>query len=308
MAPVAGHEHARARLIWTGLQKFRIQDRDEVWAAAQRDPEVLRHRIDGHFVDILTQTAGLIDHWDVVNEPYTQHEMLDLLGRDEMVHWFELARKHAPDAGLFLNDFGILASSGVDFEKQQFMLDTARFLRDRGAPITAIGFQAHMGQGLTPPTRVLGILDRFAELDLPIMITEYDVTVPDAQTQERYTRDFMAAVFSHPSVNGFTTWGFWEPVMWAGRSAMYDRDWNLMPVGRAYRGLVLGEWLTHASGHTDATGRLTVRGFHGDYTIQIDPGRDQPSQLVAVTLPPEGTQVSVDLAADRLRVEIRSND
>jgi GH35 family endo-1,4-beta-xylanase len=264
---VGVHGHV---LVWPGLEKFRVQDADEVWAAAQDDPDVLRRRIDHHIVDILTATHGLVQDWDVVNEPYTQHEFLDLLGRDEMVHWFKLADKHAPDANLFLNDFSILAGNGLNSAKQDFMYDTVRYLLDEGAPIDAMGFQAHMGGGLTPPFRLMQILDRFAELGLPIMITEFDVVVSDPAVQEQYTRDFMTLVFSHPSVSGFTTWGFWQPRMWTPASGMFDDDWNLMPVGKAFTGLVHGDWKTHEQGVTDADGRFSLRGFKGTYRVTID--------------------------------------
>ncbi|MEO0586082.1 MAG: endo-1,4-beta-xylanase [Planctomycetota bacterium] len=256
-------------LVWPGLEKFRVQDAKEVWAAAQSDPDLLRQRIDNHMVDVLSRTRGLVKDWDVVNEPFTQHEFLDLLGRDAMVHWFELADEHAPDANLFLNDFSILAGNGLNKPKQDFMYDTVRYLLDEGAPIDAIGFQAHMGGGLTPPYRLEAILDRFAELGLPIMITEYDVDVPDPVVQERYTRDFMTLVFSHPSVSGFTTWGFWQPNMWQPNSAMYDAHWNLLPVGRAFIGRVHDAWKTHERGTTDGRGVLAVRGFKGTYRVVV---------------------------------------
>lgn len=270
-------------LIWPGLQKFRVTDNKEVWAAAQDDPQVLRDRIDGHFVDILTRTEGLVDDWDVINEPFTQFELIDLLGREEMVHWFELADEHAPDSRLFLNEFGILGGNGVNLEKQDTTYETIRFLLDRGAPIDAIGLQSHMGQGLTPPYRLMQILDRFGELGLDILITEFDTWVEDDDVRESYTRDFMTVMFSHPSVVGFTTWGFWEPIMYTGRSSMYDKDWNLMAVGKAYRGLVLDEWRTDETATTDDAGQAKLRGFKGQYTITVE-GPDGQRGSAAISL------------------------
>ncbi len=280
-------------LIWPGLEKFRVRDKHEVWVAAQDDPDVLRKRIDDHFIDILTRTAGLVDDWDVINEPFTQHELIDLLGREEMVHWFKLARQYAPDTRLFLNDFGILGANGVNREKQDFMYDTVKFLLDHGAPIDAMGFQSHMGHGLTPPLRLMQVLDRFAELGLPILITEYDVTVPDPAVQEQYTRDFMTVVFSHPAVIGFTTWGFWEPVMWAESSAMYDRDWKLLPVGRAYRERVFDAWRTDESAVADDHGAASVRGFMGSYRVTAEAGGLTGAADVTLTQP--GVEVVVTL-------------
>ena len=57
---------------------------------------------------------------------------------------------------------------------------------------------------------ILRLLDRYARLELPIKITEFDVDVADESLQADYTRDFLYAAFSHPSVSGIQLWGFWK--------------------------------------------------------------------------------------------------
>ena len=82
-------------------------------------------------------SRGQIVEWDVVNEPFTNHALIDLLGKDVLVDWFKLARQSDPDPRLFLNDYPTLGSGSAHeqhFEKTlQFLLDRATPGRDRRA-------------------------------------------------------------------------------------------------------------------------------------------------------------------------------
>ena len=50
--------------------------------------------------------------WDVVNEPFDNHDLLDLLGERVMVDWFAAARATDPAPKLFINDYAILSGGG----------------------------------------------------------------------------------------------------------------------------------------------------------------------------------------------------
>lgn len=267
-------------LVWPGLEKFRVEDAEEVWAAAQDDPDVLRDRVAGHIESILTGTAGLVDVWDVVNEAYNQNEFLELLGEEAVAEWFKLADRYAPEATLIYNDFGLLGQSGNNRVKQAWVYDMLERSLERGAPIDAIGFQAHLGGGLTPPQRVLDILDRFAVLGLDLQITEYDLLVDDPELMERYTRDFYTAAFSHPSVTAIQGWNYWAGTpTWLPEGSWFDEDWSLLPVGRAYRALVLEQWRTHETLTTGVDGVATSRVYRGDYALTIEGGASSPRTL-----------------------------
>jgi GH35 family endo-1,4-beta-xylanase len=283
-------------LVWPGLEKFRVHDADEIWAAAQDDPQILRDRINGHIVDILTETAGYVQTWDVVNEAYNQNQLLNLLGREEFTSWFKLAREHAPEAVLMYNDFGLLGQMGTNRVKQQWVYDLLEEAIANGAPIDAIGFQAHLGGGYTPPARVLDILDRFAALGLNLQITEYDLaTKSNPELAEQYTRDFLTAVFSHPSVTAFQGWNYWSATpTWMPEAAYFDERWQLMPVGRAYDALVRDQWWTDLDITTDTQGRATLRGFLGQYTVTVTTPDGQPVQA-DVVLTHDGTDTELRL-------------
>jgi endo-1,4-beta-xylanase len=157
----------------------------------------------------------------------------------------------------------------MDQPHQNAYLRIISDLIEAGAPLDGIGMQGHFGWYLTPPARVIEILDRFGATSKDLQITEFDVDVSDLQLQADYTRDFLTAVFSHPAIKGFLMWGFWEGRHWKPQAAMYRRDWTPKPNADAFNDLVFHKWWTNADGYTDDGGQYTVRGFLGEYEVQV---------------------------------------
>ena len=203
----------------------------------------------------------------MVNEPYTNHDLIDLLGGPAVIaEWFGFAHQADPSCRLFLNDYGIL-ESGPEGAHTQHFYDTIKSLKESGAPIHGIGIQSHFGAALPSPMQVLLTLDKFAALGLPIELTELSLNLDDRQLQADYLRDFLIAAFSHPSVEGIMLWGFWESRHWRPQGALFDADWTLRPHGQAWMDLVHGEWRTNVQASTDAAGLAKVRGFCGNYQV-----------------------------------------
>ncbi len=223
----------------------------------------------------MTAVKGSVIHWDVVNEPFDNHDLIDILGEGALVGWFKLARATDPTPKLFINDYAILSGGGGDSAHRAHYEKTIKFLLDSGAPLDAIGMEGHFGTSLTGPEEMLGILDRFAKLGKPIWITEYDNEVKDEEVAGKFTRDFYTTMFSHPAVDGVVMWGFWDGAHWKNSAPLYRRDWTLKPGGEAFRELVLKAWRTDASGKTDTYGRFGTRGFYGDYEVYVSFGGKQ---------------------------------
>ena len=231
------------------------------------DPATLRRRVLEHIRDEISATRGLLVAWDVVNEPYTNHDLMDILGRDEMVEWYRAAKEFDPKPVLFLNDFNIIEEGGRDEKHRRHFYETIRFLLDRGAPLGGIGIQGHFREP-TPPEKILQILDMFSEFNLPVQITEFDFETKDEQLQAEFTRDFLTLCFSHPRMDAFLMWGFWEGRHWRPGAAMLRKDWSEKPAWRVWRELVHGRWRTEATGATGADGTYRLRAFRGDYEIR----------------------------------------
>lgn len=248
----------------------------------------LRQRVLDHIADIGGKTAGKLAAWDVVNEPRSNHDLMDILGADVMADWFDAARAANPQARLFINEYNIVTSGGTHPAARDLYESQIKALQAAGAPIGGIGMQGHFGEGsLTGPETVWGILDRFHDsTGLPIQITEYDFGTTDRQLQADFLRDFMTAVFAHEGVTDFIQWGFWAGAHWRPDAAMFDEDWNLRPHGQEYLRLVFDEWWTNQDLLTDGLGEADLRAFLGDYEVTVLHGRFE--QTYQLTLAPGG--------------------
>ena len=104
-------------------------------------------------------------------------------------------------------------------------------------------------------------------MGLPIKITEFDVDTKDESLQADFTRDFLYAAFSHPSVRGIQFWGFWEKQHWKPNAALYTSNWREKPNGKILKNLTKEKWWTKEKGISNQTGLFTRRAFYGDYQI-----------------------------------------
>ncbi len=241
-------------------------------AQLKDDKEKLKKAIEEHIRDVAGKMAGRLDHWDVVNEPYDNHDLMDILGDEVMIDWFKIARETDPKAKLYLNDYAILSGGGGETGHRAHFEKTARFLIEGGAPIDGLGMQGHFGSALTAPDDLERIIDRYAALGKPIIVTEYDITADDEDLAADYTRDFYTLLFSHPSIEGIMMWGFWDTRHWKRSAPIYDYQWQEKKTGTAYRELVFGKWMTNREATTDSEGKVAIRGFLGNYEITSGAG------------------------------------
>lgn len=254
-------------LVWPGwryLPKFLHQYKS--------DPIQLRIEVQRHLHEVAVEMEETLVHWDVVNEPVDNHDILDILGPEVMVDWFKEVRAAAPSSKLFINDYAILAGGHSTTAHRDQYEKIIEMLVDKGAPLDGIGMQSHFDGLLTGPEDMLVILDRYAKYGVPIWATEFDVDIGDEEVSGKFTRDFYTTLFSHPSVEGIVMWGFWDGLHWKNNAPMYRLDWTLKPSGEAIRELLLKTWCTNVRGTTDAQGIYTTCGFLGKYMIQVSAG------------------------------------
>lgn len=234
-----------------------------------------------------------IKEWDAINHIVGGSRNLESLfgSPDIYVEIMKEARNLAPDAQLWVNE-GLVLAAGDRREPYERVI---RYLIDHAAPPDGIGFMGHFDQvSLTPPEEFLEVFDRFARLIPRLQITELDVDVGDDEIlQAEYMRDVMTAAFSHVACRGIVLWGFWENSHWKRDAALYRRDWSPKPSGRMWEDLVFREWWTNAEGKSDRNGLYELRGFLGQYEVQVTL-RDR-SAKAGVSLPKEGTRVKIVL-------------
>jgi endo-1,4-beta-xylanase len=224
------------------------------------------------WVHFLTASfKGQMPEWDVINEITYHHNIVDIVGKQEMVKWYKEAHKCDPAAKLYMNDFTMFHqkennADGVDCE---YEFNTIKYLVDNGAPIQAIAEQAHVGG--TPPgiPLVLARLDKFSAFKLPIAISEFDIYSDDDDFKARYLSDFLTAFYSHPNTTGFTQWGFWAGSHWLPMAALWDKEWKIRKHGKVFIDLITKTWWTNYDGQTSSKGECKLRGFTGDYEITV---------------------------------------
>jgi GH35 family endo-1,4-beta-xylanase len=264
-------------MAWCKERNIPLRGHVMVWPAWQRLPRGMAEQyagktnefkkvIEEHVRHMATAYPDTFAEWDIVNELYSQHEFVDMYGKEVVVDWFRIAKEANPDFKSYINDYGILA--GYDQAHQDNYYEWIKYLVEQGAPLEGIGLQGHYRAPI-PPEEVLARLNRFAEFGLEMQITEYDFEDTDELLQARYTRDFMTVVFSHPQMTGIMTWCLWESAAWKPAAAFYTADWKKKRIAQAWEHMVEKEWHTEQTIRTNEDGFATVRGFLGDYEITV---------------------------------------
>ena len=259
----------------------------------QAKPDELRQAILHHVDDIGRALAPYATLWDVVNEPYNNHDLMDLFGEGILTDIYHQAREAAPDAKLYINDYGILSGNGLDHAHQNGYEHTIQYLVDQHAPLEGIGIQGHFGQEYTPPVRMYEILDRFAKFGLPIQLTEFTAMADDREVDAAVMRDVMTVCFSHPAVNAFIFWDFYDGKGFEHKATLYDTEGQLTPVGKMYRELVFHRWWTQENTATGTDGTARVQGFHGRYEVSVT--HEGATTKNTVELPPGGSTLKIVL-------------
>ncbi len=280
---VRGHN-----LLWPGWTRL-----PKDVPTLESKPDALRKRILDHVRDEVGAFKGQLAEWDVVNEPVTNTDVQRVLGNGILADVFKSAHEADPQARLFINDYSILSHGGADTEHQDNYFRIIRELLDAKAPVQGIGMQVHFNEQLTPLTKVWDILNRFGALGLPIEITEHDINVWDEEVMADYTRDFMTAVFAHPATSGIITWGFLEKRHWIPNAAQWTGAWQLRGHGKVWYELVFKKWWTSLNTATGRNGVAKVRGFLGEYTVEVRAG--SKTKTVHAVLTKGGTRVEIEL-------------
>jgi endo-1,4-beta-xylanase len=140
-------------------------------------------------------------------------------GYDWIVKAFKMARERWPKAILIYNDYNTLEwSSEITWIKQ--IIPT---LINAGAPIDAVGFQAHGLKGTSASTLKTRLDEISAAIKVPMYITEYDIGETDDTKQKNDYSAQIPVMWTHPKVAGITVWGYVTGKTWVtGTGLMSD--------------------------------------------------------------------------------------
>lgn len=288
---VSNAEVAKAT-SWLNDRGVAVRGHNLVWPAWQylpddmeknkANPAYLKQRINSRLTEILNYPGikGVVKEWDVLNEITLNEELAKALagspgyvtGREIYVDILKKVKEIDPSIKLYLNDYttidqGNLPGNAVYERTKQYLKE----IQNAGIKIDGIGFQGHISSGLVSMYDVKTTLDDFYNtFGARAKITEYDYgNLVGDSLAARFTADFLTMCFSHPSVDGFLSWGFWQGAHWLNNGPYYRLDWSMRPAGRAVSDLLFKKWWTNTSTSTNASGLAQVRGFKGKYRVTV---------------------------------------
>lgn len=163
---------------------------------------------------------------DVVNEPppHTTPSYAEAIGGGTNSTWrwivnaFTWSRQYCPNAILILNDY-----NNIEFADQtQHFIDIANAVKSAGAPIDAVGAQAHGLSGANSSIQTMKdlITKLHRDTGLPVYITEYDIDQADDQAQLAKYQEHMEFFLETEWIQGITIWGWIHGRTWIPNSGL----------------------------------------------------------------------------------------
>ena len=309
---IAVHGHA---IIYPSYPIQWLQDR-------VKTPDDMARFMKRRIADIASYYGDTVGQWDVVNESVDRTSSMEdphdhvcwgeqwgrkkqriILPRDYTLMCYKEAEELFPSSvRLCINDAWPIGGQYPAF---------VRKLQRQGAKIDVVGLQRHqfsaenallMAQGLpTPESRHSWFpeeqIKHLKDLDrcgCPIHISE--ITIPEPRgcsgltkeqsqmVQTRLIRDNFRLWFSWPSVYRISYWNLVDSV--GGEilySGFYNRDMSKKPAYWTLHDLVNREWRTHLTVKANDEGRISFRGFKGNYIIRgIDSDGKQRTIRISV--------------------------
>jgi endo-1,4-beta-xylanase len=239
-------------LVWHG-QTPRWVFQGEGTNAATR--EELLQRMRDHIHTVVGRYKGRIKTWDVVNEALNDDGSLRrspwfrIIGEDYIAKAFEYAHEADPAAELRYNDYSI-----ENERKRNGVIALVKNLQAQKIPISGLGSQTHANLISPAAESEDAALTAFAELGIPISITELDVNAAqrgqrsqtadvsqNAQTTgggvvseanqklaDQYASLFRIFLKHSKNIKLVTFWGLTDRDSWrrAGNPLLFDGEWR----------------------------------------------------------------------------------
>jgi endo-1,4-beta-xylanase len=247
---------------------------------------LLLQRLENHIRSVLLHFGDDVYAWDVVNEVidpaqpdgFRRSQWFNITGTDYIERAFRVAHEVAPNAKLYINDYGT-----TDEPKRTFLLNLVSDLIGRGVPVDGIGHQMHSNIEYPSAAAVLTTLNKVTALGLDNQITELDVSIysssfPQAFTayedipQDRFERQafkyrdlFRSFRTLAGNISSVTLWGQADDHTWLTSSARVNAP-LLFDTGLkhklAYTAIMAPSLLPGAGSSLSFSGAYIVRPDH----------------------------------------------
>jgi endo-1,4-beta-xylanase len=260
------------------------------------------------FLEIRVRTIarrfrGKMKLYDAVNEAIWEPVFADTAKRhwphlakieriaDDIERVLRWAREEDPDACYLVNDYGIVVGEHEKIpvkchdgrlisrhEQAHRYAQVIHELRKRGVAPDAVGIQ-----NFQSADRIDQFVDTFdllgTETGLPIHITEFGpgkfvsemakAGAPRDEIMQRiweYDEATLTVAFGHPSVDAL--------FFWYAQEYLFNEKGYPSVLYKKLHELLHKTWRTDETLRTDADGRVTLRGFCGDYRVRLLPRHD----------------------------------
>ena len=240
-------EPKRDQMNWAGIDRVRDYARQHgipykqhtfVWGAQQPGwigglPQSEQRAEVEEWIRLFCERYPDVALIDVVNEPppHTTPPYMNALGGagssgyDWIVQAFNWARQYCPNAILILNDYNTIEYQGDN----NHFIDIVNRIKTAGAPIDAIGVQAHAAFN-QPTTTVKNFIDSIASMtSLPVYITEYDIDLADDTRQRDVMQSQFTMFWNNTNVKGITLWGYVSGSTWLPNSGLMSSTGQQRP-------------------------------------------------------------------------------
>lgn len=321
---LASHEEVINAADWVAAQGIKMRGHTLVWPgfqympddiqANQNNPDYVWNRIDAHLEEMLTlpNFESNVSEWDALNEIAVNTDLEPVFadwndnetGREIYADILTRAEEISPATKWYINDYVTMSLGNTDGPLYDDLKNKIQEVIDSGAPLDGIGFQAHIGGSPNSIYDVLGTLDDFYDsFDKTHKITEFDLPPGiNQQLAADYLRDFLTAVFSHESTDGFIFWNFWDGATFMNPGAnLFNEDWSMTAPGDAFVNLVFEEWRTDETRTADPSGNIETRVFKGDYEITYICNGETITETRSIT---DNTEITIE--CDNLATDIEN--
>ncbi len=265
------------------------------WLAGKDDNTVKREYI-RRCKEISERYADKIPTIEVTNEMMWNKGQTDFYKGPDYIAWcFKTTEEYFPANQLVINEWSPIWITKNECSIAYYLMIENALLK--GARIDAVGMQFHMfnkrehepesAKEYYNPRCLYDGLDKFAQFNLPIQITE--VTVPaysdseeDESVQAELIERFYSIWFSHPNVEQIIYWNLvdgyaaWAPQgdMTVGENYYYGglirHDLTPKPAYYTVKRLFEEKWRTNENLSTDCDGTASFKGFYGKYDITVE--------------------------------------
>ncbi len=277
---------------------------DNFLPAWLKDVDVATHKkcLDKRFRELAEHYADVIPSWEVTNETFnTQWEFPNngqskFYKEDDFVEWsFRMADKYFPSNRLIINDYLVFEESYRE-NRSPYYMQIERLMNNGITHLDSIGMQFHsffgkdmeqdMAKTRYNPLYLYEVLNKYAQLGKKIQITE--MTIPahsnspeDEEVQAELIKNLYSVFFSHPAMEAIIYWNVVDGYaafapqgdMTAGENVHYGGirrfDLSEKPASKVIKDLFTKEWHTETEETTDENGKAKLRGFYGEYEMEI---------------------------------------